>query len=108
VLRPSNVKETVTALKACGSISRLAKRIEILTLRNMRQKVMIPTTGGSFCRWNPAPADGMHLCGLQRSHGTISTRGTTVNFTIVARFGGTRLDGGSSPLVPTGEADDSE
>jgi hypothetical protein len=101
VLRPATVKETIAALKACASISRLAKRIEIQTLRNLRQKIMIPTHGGSFCRWNPAPADGQHLCGLQRSRGTISVQGTTVNFTVVARFGGTRLDGGSIVLMPT-------
>jgi hypothetical protein len=108
VLRPTNVKETVAALKACASIARLARRIEIQTLRHLRQKIMIPANGGSFCRWNPAPADGMHLCGLQRSHGTISVQGTTVNFTIVARFGGTRLDGGPSDLKPASEVARSE
>jgi hypothetical protein len=100
VLRPSNQKETIAALKGCASISRLARRIEIETLRHLSQKVMTPATGGSFCRWKPAPADGQHLCGLQRSRGTITARGTTVNFTIVARFGGTRLDGGRITVLP--------
>jgi DNA-binding beta-propeller fold protein YncE len=107
-LRPSNVKETVTALKACASITRITKRIEIQTLRNLRQKIMIPTSGGSFCRWNPAPADGQHLCGLLRSQGTISVQGTTVNFRVVGRFGGARLDVGPNALMPTNEVTGSE
>jgi len=98
VLRQTNRDEMIRALKACPSIARLARQIEIQTLRHQRQRVMIPVTGGSFCRWSPRPADGSHLCGIQRSHGTLVVRGTTVRFSIVARFGGTRLNGGLTPL----------
>jgi hypothetical protein len=99
VLRQTNVDEIIIALKACPSISRLARQIEIQTLRHLRQRIMIPTTGGTFCRWSPGLADGSHLCGIQRSHGTVVVRGTSVGFSIVARFGGTRLDGGLTAVA---------
>ena len=100
VLRQTNRDEVIRALKRCISISKLERRIEIQTLRHQRQRVRTPTTGGSFCRWSPALADGSHLCGIQRSHGTIVVRGTSVGFSVVARFGGTRLDGGVAADVP--------
>jgi hypothetical protein len=93
VLRPSNVDDLVRAMKTCPSVSRLARQIGVQTARNSRQRIMISTAGGSFCRWSPGLADGSHLCGVQRSHGTVAVRGVTVGFSVVARFGGTRLDG---------------
>jgi hypothetical protein len=93
VLRPSNVDDLVRAMKTCPSVSRLARQIGVQTARNSRQRIMISTTGGSFCRWSPGLADGSHLCGIQRSHGAVAVRGVTVGFSVVARFGGTRLDG---------------
>jgi hypothetical protein len=98
-LRQGNLDEVIRALKRCPSISKLARQIEIQTLRNQRQRIMIPTTGGSFCRWSPGLADGSHLCGIQRSHGTLVVRGTSVGFSIVARFGGERLDSGLTAVA---------
>jgi hypothetical protein len=96
LLEPTNNDALIAAIESCPDVAPLEARIAAKVQKRLRHRVQVRTGGGVFCRWAPVPADGNHLCGRDRSGGSISIRGQRVTFGARWRYAGTRAGG-----VPT-------